>query len=57
VWYMEGSRTKEGTGAGIHSVRPKTDIKMSLGRHANISSRGLCHNLLSAREYKEVLSQ
>jgi hypothetical protein len=36
VWYTDGSRTKEGTGAGIHGVRPKIDINVSLGRHVTV---------------------
>jgi ribonuclease HI len=36
VWYTDGSRTKEGTGAGKHGVRPEIDIKVSLGRHATV---------------------
>jgi ribonuclease HI len=36
VWYKDGSRTKEGTGAGIHGVRPEIDIKVSLGRRATV---------------------
>jgi hypothetical protein len=36
VWYTDGSRTKEDTGTGIHGVRPKIDIEVSLGRHATI---------------------
>jgi ribonuclease HI len=33
---MDGSRTKEGTGAGIYGVRLEIGIKMSLGRHATV---------------------
>jgi ribonuclease HI len=29
-------QNKEGTGAGIHGVRPEIDIKMSLGGHATV---------------------
>jgi ribonuclease HI len=36
MWYMDGSRTKEGTGAGIHGIRPEIDVKVSLGRHATV---------------------
>jgi hypothetical protein len=36
MWYMDGSRKKEGTGAGIPGVRPEIDIKISLVRHATI---------------------
>jgi hypothetical protein len=55
LWYTDGSGTKEGTGAGIHGVRPR-DRYYGQSRETchSISSRGLCHNLLSAREYKEV---
>jgi ribonuclease HI len=36
VRYTDGSRTKEGTGAGIHCVRPRIDTKVSLRRHATV---------------------
>jgi ribonuclease HI len=36
VWYKDGSRTKEGTGVGIHGVRPEIDIKVSIGRRATV---------------------
>jgi ribonuclease HI len=36
VWYTDGSRTKGGTGAGIHGVRPEIDIKVNLRRHATV---------------------
>ncbi|KAL1447090.1 hypothetical protein WDU94_000567 [Cyamophila willieti] len=36
VWYTDGSKTDEGSGAGIHGVRPKVDISIPLGKHASV---------------------
>jgi ribonuclease HI len=42
MWYMDGSRKKEDTGAGIPGVRPEIDIKISLVRHATIFQAEVC---------------
>lgn len=36
VWYTDGSRTENGSGAGIHCVKPRTDISLSLGTFASV---------------------
>ncbi|XP_008546293.1 uncharacterized protein LOC103570361 [Microplitis demolitor] len=37
VWFTDGSKRLEGTGAGIYSVGPKTEISLRLGHTASIS--------------------
>lgn len=36
VWYTDGSKTKEGTGAGVHCINPKVEISIPLGKHASV---------------------
>lgn len=55
VWYTDGSKTKHGTGAGIHGIRPRANYKISLGKLTSVSSRGICNNLLPTREYNKKL--
>ncbi|KAI5735212.1 hypothetical protein M8J77_015582 [Diaphorina citri] len=36
VWYTDGSKTTDGTGAGIHGANPRVDISISLGEHGTV---------------------
>ncbi|KAL1446432.1 hypothetical protein WDU94_012296 [Cyamophila willieti] len=37
VWYTDGSKTEEGSGAGIHSMNPpKGDMSIPLGKYASV---------------------
>ncbi|KAJ8974399.1 hypothetical protein NQ317_011243 [Molorchus minor] len=35
-WFTDGSKTPEGTGAGVHSCNPRTRISVSLGTNATV---------------------
>ena len=36
VWYTDGSRTAEGTGAGIYGQSENRRLSISLGKHATV---------------------
>ena len=36
IWYTDGSKTDEGTGAGINGVKPEKSISISLGNHCTV---------------------
>ncbi|KAJ8916814.1 hypothetical protein NQ315_005821 [Exocentrus adspersus] len=36
VWFTDGSKTLEGTGAGVRGVRPRVQLSFPLGKHASV---------------------
>ncbi|KAJ8910213.1 hypothetical protein NQ315_014504 [Exocentrus adspersus] len=36
VWFTDGSKTLEGTGAGVRGVRPRVELSFPLGKHASV---------------------
>ncbi|KAJ8909909.1 hypothetical protein NQ315_014916 [Exocentrus adspersus] len=36
VWFTDGSKTLEGTGAGVRGVRPQVELSFPLGKHASV---------------------
>jgi len=36
VWYTDGSRTAEGTGAGVYGQSADRSLSISLGKHATV---------------------
>ncbi|KAJ8924057.1 hypothetical protein NQ315_006834 [Exocentrus adspersus] len=36
VWFTDGSKTLEGTGAGDRGMRPRVELSFSLGKHASV---------------------
>ncbi|KAJ8909698.1 hypothetical protein NQ315_002738 [Exocentrus adspersus] len=39
VWFTDGSKTLEGTGAGVRGVRPRVELSFPLGKHASVFRR------------------
>ena len=36
IWYTDGSKTANGTGAGIYGVRPRVSLSFNLGKYATL---------------------
>lgn len=36
IWYTDGSKTANGTGAGIYGVRPRVSLSFNLGKYATV---------------------
>lgn len=52
VWYTDGSKTHEGTGAGVHGVRPRKDLVFALGQYASVFQSEVYAILQCVRENK-----
>ena len=50
IWYTDGSKTDEGTGAGIFGEKPKHEMSHPLGRHATVFQTEIFAILECARE-------
>jgi len=58
VWFTDGSKTTEGTGAGIHGMQPRKDFSVSLGKYATVFQAEVfailwCATFISRRPYKD----
>ena len=43
VWFTDGSRTAEGTGAGVYRQSVVRRFSISLGKNASLSELGICN--------------
>lgn len=57
IWFTDGSKTAEGTGAGTNGIKTNTQETFTRKVYNSLSSRSLCNINLHNQKQKELLSQ